>query len=353
MMVNGTVYPTVELAAQPYRLRILNASHDRFLNLQFYKASPIVSGITISTGGSGYTSVPAVTISGGGGTGATAVATIDPTTGAVTAIDLPSVGSGYTTAPDVTITGGGGTGALATAATYTALTEVGMVPAALASGFPETWPTDGREGGVPDPATKGPAMIQIGTEGGFLPQPLLLPNQPVVWNLDPTMFNVGNVLNWADGGGTLCLAPAERADVIVDFSQYAGQTLILYNDAPTAFPALDPHYDYYTGAPDRTDVGGYGAIPPGVGPNIRTVMQITVTGTGGAAPADYYNPATLAAMEAAFVSTATSTGAFEASQEPIIVGQTAYNTTYNKTFPATWPNWGVSRSPTAPSASRS
>ena len=81
------------------------------------------------------------------------------------------------------------------------------------------------------------------------------------------------------GGGTLFLGPAERADVIVDFTNFAGQTLILYNDAPTAFPALDPHYDYYTGAPDRTDIGGYAiAIPPGVGPNIRTVMQITVAG---------------------------------------------------------------------------
>ena len=39
-----------------------------------------------------------------------------------------------------------------------------------------TWPTDGRDGGVPDPATAGPAMIQIGTEGGFLPAPVVLPN---------------------------------------------------------------------------------------------------------------------------------------------------------------------------------
>ena len=46
------------------------------------------------------------------------------------------------------------------------------------------------------------------------------------------------------------LGPAERADVIVDFSQFAGQTLILYNDAPGAFPARITTYDYYTGMPD-------------------------------------------------------------------------------------------------------
>ena len=48
------------------------------------------------------------------------------------------------------------------------------------------------------------------------------------------------MLPQADGGGTLILGPAERADVIVDFTNFAGQTLILYNDAPTAFPALVP-----------------------------------------------------------------------------------------------------------------
>ena len=51
------------------------------------------------------------------------------------------------------------------------------------------------------------------------------------------MFNVGNVLQRADGGRTLFLGPHPRADVIVDFTQYAGKTLILYNDAPAAFPA--------------------------------------------------------------------------------------------------------------------
>ncbi len=116
------------------------------------------------------------------------------------------------------------------------LTEVTMVPAAATPAFPAHWPTDGREGGVPDPATRGPAFIQIGTEGGFLPAPVVLPNQPVNWNTDLTTFNAGNVLNWADGGGTLMLGPAERADVIVDFTNFAGRTLILYNDAPAPWP---------------------------------------------------------------------------------------------------------------------
>jgi FtsP/CotA-like multicopper oxidase with cupredoxin domain len=203
--------------------------------------------------------------------------------------------------------------------------EVKMVPAVANPDYPESWPTDGREGGVPDPASAGPEFIQIGTEGGFLPFPVVLPNQPVTWNRDPTTFNAGNV-----NGGTLILGPAERADAVVDFSQYAGQTLILYNDAPAPFPALDPRYDYYTGAPDLTDTGGSPGTQPGYGPNTRTIMQIKVA----AAPAP---PAyDLVKLEEAFASTATTEGAFAASQDEIIVPSADYNSAYNKNFPTTY-----------------
>ncbi len=80
-----------------------------------------------------------------------------------------------------------------------------MVPAVATAGFPATWPTDGREGGVPDPATAGPAWIQIGTEGGFLPAPVVIPNQPINWNMNATAFNVGNVT------GPLAAAGLRRA----------------------------------------------------------------------------------------------------------------------------------------------
>ena len=36
-------------------------------------------------------------------------------------------------------------------------------------------------------------------------------------------------------------------------------------------------------------------------------------------------------------------GVFKNGQEPIIVGQSAYNEVYGTTFSATWPNWGISR----------
>jgi hyaluronate lyase len=70
-----------------------------------------ITGIKVTSGGSGYTSVPTVQITGGGGSGATATATVAAER--VSAIAVTSGGSGYTTTPTVTITGGGGTGATA------------------------------------------------------------------------------------------------------------------------------------------------------------------------------------------------------------------------------------------------
>ena len=126
---------------------------------------------------------------------------------------------------------------------------------------------------MPTPDTtlspEGPSWIQIGDEGGFLPAPTVVKPQPTTWIIDPTRFDVGNV-----DKHSLVLMPAERGDVIVDFSKYAGKTLILYNDAPAAYPGRVATYDYYTGMPDL----GAGQVIPGYGPNTRTVMQVKIAG---------------------------------------------------------------------------
>jgi hypothetical protein len=70
-----------------------------------------VTAITITNGGSGYTSAPTIAITGGAGAGATATASVS----GVTAISITNGGSGYTSAPTIAITGGGGSGATATA----------------------------------------------------------------------------------------------------------------------------------------------------------------------------------------------------------------------------------------------
>ena len=62
-----------------------------------------ITEIKIFDGGSGYLGIPVITITGGGGTGATAQAFV--TNGRVTKIKLINQGSGYVSAPTVTIQG--------------------------------------------------------------------------------------------------------------------------------------------------------------------------------------------------------------------------------------------------------
>lgn len=71
----------------------------------------LVTGYVVTNSGRGYTSIPTATVSGG--SGATAVATLVPTT--LGNILITDAGSGYVTEPLVTIVGGGGNGAQATA----------------------------------------------------------------------------------------------------------------------------------------------------------------------------------------------------------------------------------------------
>jgi FtsP/CotA-like multicopper oxidase with cupredoxin domain len=166
--------------------------------------------------------------------------------------------------------------------------EVKMVPAVKTTGFPSTWPTDGRDGGVPDPLTAGPSFVQIGTEGGLLPGAAIIPPTPVGYEYNRRSITVLNVSTHG-----LLIGPAERADVIVDFSQYAGKTLILYNDAPAPVPAFDSRIDYYTGDVDQVSSGGAPPTQPGYGPNTRTIMQIIVGGTS--ATSNSFNLASLQA----------------------------------------------------------
>ncbi len=61
-----------------------------------------VSSITLTNGGTGYNNVPTISIEGGGGTGATAVATVY--SGQVKTITITNPGSGFTSTPTITIT---------------------------------------------------------------------------------------------------------------------------------------------------------------------------------------------------------------------------------------------------------
>jgi len=262
-LVNGTAFPYVTLPPASLRFRILNASNDRILNLQLYYAAT-ASGLVCR----GTTLDPI-----------TGVAPVNPST----------------------------------------CTEVSMVAASPNAAFP-TWPKDGRDGGVPDPATQGPSMIQIGNEGGFLTKPAVIPPQPIDFDYNRRSVTFGGVTS-----KSLLMLPAFRADVVVDFSAVPpGSTLILYNDAPAPMPLFDSRNDYFTGDPDQTPNGGAPTTPPGFGPNTRTVMQIRIDPAG--IPAPSFNIANLnTALPAAFA----------LSQDPLLVPAGVYAQSVDETLNVT------------------
>lgn len=71
----------------------------------FQPARDELDTITVDDGGQDYSSEPTVTLIGGGGSGAAAVATVS--NGVVTAVTVTNRGSGYTQAPTVSFSGGG------------------------------------------------------------------------------------------------------------------------------------------------------------------------------------------------------------------------------------------------------
>jgi FtsP/CotA-like multicopper oxidase with cupredoxin domain len=264
-LINGSAYPVLTVDPKPYRFRILSVANERTFNLSWFLAC---DSSAPTANGNGYT----------------------PTTGA--------------SCPAPTVPG------------VPNLTEVGMVPAVTTAGFPAWWPIDGRIGGVPDPAAKGPSWIQIGTEGGVLPNVAVIPPAPIAYE---TGMRSVTVTNMSSHG--LLLMSAERADAIVDFSAYAGRTLILYNDAPAPAPAHDDRYDYYTGDPDFSGSGGAPTTLVGFGPNTRTIMQVKVN-AGTPAP---FTAAQLTALKAAIPA------AFNIAQPPPVVPESTYNAAYPQT----------------------
>lgn len=150
--------------------------------------------------------------------------------------------------------------------------------------------------GEVDLTRPGPQITQIGAEGGFLPAPVALPSNPaapgvtqqqLVYDTSPVSPTFGNAKYY-----NLLLAPAERCDLLIDFTDVpAGSVLLLYSDSPAPFPGGDPRNDYYTFDPDYTNAslnpdglsGGAASTQPGFGPNTRTLMQFRVVNLMGAA----------------------------------------------------------------------
>ena len=299
-VINGTAYPTVNVEAKAYRFRILNASNDRYVNLGLYLAdtankapqldqngNPIVNAAgvqqfftdALGQGNTEVKMVPAAPINAAGN---------PPGWDVVNNVQLPLPQFGTTFPWNIN---------------------------AEPSGPTRAWPVDGRAGGSPDPTMSGPDFVVIGNDGGLLPQGVDIPPQPVTYEQNRRSITVTNIYGYG-----LLLGPSERADTIVDFTNYADKTLILYNDAPAPTPFNDPRNDYYTGDPDQSGQGGAYSTLPGYGPNTRTMMQVVVGAKG--AITNGGGPLNAAALAAALPA------AYGASQPAPLVPEVAYNASF-------------------------
>jgi hypothetical protein len=296
-LVNGTAYPKVTVEPKAYRVRLLNGSNDRYYNLGLYVADPTPTAAPLldaygnpvvdKLGNQQYLTNTEVKMV------------------AAAAVDTAGHPQGWDPVAGVQLP----------LAQFPAINAVtGWHVHAEPSGPSRAWPIDGRIGGAPDPTTSGPDFVVIGNDGGLLPQASDIPSQPITYEVNRRSITILNAYGYG-----LLVGPSERADTIVDFSAYAGKTLILYNDAPAPFPFNDNRNDYFTGDPDFSASGGAYSTLPGYGPNTRTIMQITVGNIGSVTSGGPLNAAALVAALPA---------AYAASQPAPIVPETAYNAAF-------------------------
>ena len=279
VVVNGEAYPTLTVDPKAYRFRMLNASNDRYMNLGLYLAADKET-LNIADPAS-FSQQPVVCDGVSTRTGAIKPGT-KPAVSDCTEIKMVNFDRSYPVSyypqglPDHPF---GATGNFFFPGTPNTL------------GTAEGWGSfvgmlghEGKTGSVqvPDPATTGPDIHLIGNDSGFQAQSVSVPSTIVNYEDNTRSITITNVLQRG-----VYMGPGNRVDAVIDFSQYAGQTLILYNDGPAPSPAADARYDFFTGMGDFTAVGGSDETQPGFGPNTRTIMQIHVNG-----PDEAVSPAT-------------------------------------------------------------
>jgi hypothetical protein len=144
-------------------------------------AGGTVTSATILSNGSGYTSAPTVTISGGGGTGATGHAVLNYDY--VLLISIDNGGSGYTSPPTITLSGGGGTGAAATA-NIGSIISLGNNLIGKTDGSPAVWGETDLTGTALAPLD--PKLAPLADNGG--------PTQTMALSADSPAVNAGTAV---------------------------------------------------------------------------------------------------------------------------------------------------------------
>ena len=172
----------------------------------------VITGIAVTSGGTGYTSAPTVVISGGGGTGATATATVSA--GVITGITVNSGGTGYTSVPTISFTGGGGAAATATVAAGV-ITSIAVTSGG--AGYTSA-PTVVISGGGGTGATATATVSAAGVITG------------ITVNSGGTGYTSAPTISFTGGGGSVATATVSTAGVITGIAVTSGGTG--YTSAP-------------------------------------------------------------------------------------------------------------------------
>ncbi len=182
-----------------------------------------IGGFTIANPGAGYSKAPRVTISDGGGSGATATAVLN-SAGAVSSIVLTNAGSGYTPPPSVTVSGGGATVAAKLKAIVAGGAVIGVAVVSGGSGYvrvPKITFSGGRGSDGSD--ATGTAVINNGVltyvkidgpGSGYVDPPRLV--------MTPAVAALDVVRIWAPAGGL----KSSIADVAHFAAAAAGNTSV-------------------------------------------------------------------------------------------------------------------------------
>jgi hypothetical protein len=219
-----------------------------------------IAAINVTNGGSGYIAAtpPPVEITGGGGTGATATATVGAN-GKITGINLTNPGSGYTSAPTVTIVAG--VGATATAGLQTNGTVISVVITNSGSGYTSaptvTVPAPGGTG------TTATATAAIDAQGRVTSITITGPGSGYV--IDPGVLTIGA----PPAGGIQATATAF----------YSGQSVNQVTVTPGSSYAYPPTVTF--SAPPANRPNGVRATGTAtIDPFTRQVTGIQITNAG-------------------------------------------------------------------------
>lgn len=245
--------------------------------------------ITVATGGQSYSAAPSISIQGGGGTGASAVAQMNGTK--VAAIVISSAGSGYTTAPTVSIVNAtgdtAGTGAAATASVISLTT-----PAHFFQGrFGDMYGLDGKNRGfrwdgvtptleplgISKPLSAPTVSMSTGTGQGYVRSITLLSGGAGYFEPPDVKFTGGGL---TDGDTSHATARAKVMN-----AQVIGMTLDSRGGKYSSVPTISFSGGVATGATLSVGVSGkiegFDITTPGSGYTSAGSKAVTLSISGG------------------------------------------------------------------------